>query len=102
MLGSLLLQVSLFVAPLYREAEPPESRSVRAMTIAWDRAEKEKEAASRESAAALAAELAGLLRAGSDFDELCARARAASIESGGGVLGTYFPGSLTPPVDQFL
>ncbi|HTF90666.1 MAG TPA: peptidylprolyl isomerase [Planctomycetota bacterium] len=102
MLAGLLLQVSMFVAPLYRDAQPPESRSVRAMTLAWDRSPKEKEAAARETASQLAKELAVRLRAGSDFDELCARARAAQIASGGAVLGTYFPGMLAPPIDQFL
>ncbi len=102
MFAELLLQVSMFVAPLYLGEEPPESRSVRALRIDWDHSAKDRQVLLREPAAAQAKELAAKLRAGSNFDELSARARAASLESGGAVLGTFFPGLLAPPIDQFL
>jgi len=101
MLAGLLLQVSLFVAPMYRGEAPPESRSARALLVGWDRAAKDGSAAKRE-ASALAAQLAVELRAGASFDTLSARARAVSSASGGGVLGTFFPGLLTPAIDEFL
>ena len=102
MLAELLLQVSLFVSPLFMEAQEPESRSARALLVAWDRSKPETSAAARDTAQELAKELALKLRAGSNFDELCVRARATSDAGGGAVLGTYFPGLLAPALDSFL
>src|SRR5262245_53574269 len=99
MLVGLLLQVSLFVAPLFRGEAPPESRSARALMIGWDRAAKPDAPTGRAAAAALAGELARELRAGTSFDAASARARSFSSDSGGGVLGTFFPGMLNPAVD---
>ncbi len=82
MLAGLLLQVSLFVAPLYRDEAPPESRSVRALMIAWDHSAKEKQVELREQARELARGFAVRLRSGSSFDELCTRARSVEREWG--------------------
>ncbi len=102
MLALLLLQVSLFVSPLFLGEQPPESRSARALLVAWDHSKPETSAAARDSAEKLAKELALELRAGANFDELCVRARATSDAGGGAVLGTYFPGLLAPALDSFL
>ncbi|HUR28601.1 MAG TPA: peptidylprolyl isomerase [Planctomycetota bacterium] len=102
MFAGLLLQVSMFVSPMFRGAEPPESRSARALVIGWNHAAKPEAATRREAAEAFAKQLAAELRAGRKFEELCARARGFSGESGGGVLGTFFPELLAPPIDHFL
>lgn len=102
MLLALLLQGSLFVSPLHLEPEPPESRAARALVVDWDRGLPADPAATRDAAKALAQELVARLRAGAEFDELSGRARAFSRGSGGGVLGSFFPGVLAPAVDTFL
>ena len=102
MLVLLALQVSLFVSPIHRDPQPPESRSARALLVAWDHSAADHGTAARESAQAIAVDLAAALRGGTQFDALVARARAVSRDSGGGVLGTFFPGLLAPPIDKFL
>lgn len=102
MLAVLLLQVSLFVSPMFRGEAPPESRSARALLVAFDHSNPETLAAARKSAEQLAEELAARLRAGANFEELGLRARSSSSDSGGAVLGSFFPGLLAPPIDQFL
>jgi parvulin-like peptidyl-prolyl isomerase len=91
-----LLQVSLLVSPMHTQASPPPSRALRALTVPAQ-PETDREAA-REFAAALSAQL----RAGAQFDAVCALAQQRWSGSGCGVLGTYYPGVLAPAVDQFL
>jgi parvulin-like peptidyl-prolyl isomerase len=106
MLAGLLLQVSLFVSPHYLADPPPESRSARALVVAFERVPGAEPGPGayrgREEAEQLANSLAQGLRAGAEFDTLAARARSGAPGSGGGVLGTYFPGLLDPKIDQFL
>lgn len=99
---ALLLQGSLFVSPLHLESDPPESRAARALVVDWDRSVPADPAATRDAAKALAQELVVRLRAGAEFEELTGRARAFSRGSGGGALGSFFPGVLAPAVDEFL
>jgi parvulin-like peptidyl-prolyl isomerase len=97
-----LLEVSLFVAPMFLAPEPPPSRSVRSILVA---AAPETETdrpggRTRDAAEKLARDLAGRLRQGEAFSSVasvCAIAPDASA-----VLGTFFPHVLAPAMDEFL
>jgi len=103
MWSALLLQVSLLVSPLHLGEQPPESRSLRALNVPLQAQESGADAASaREQARQFAAQMAAQLRAGADFDALCEQSRRRWPGSGGGVLGTFYPGLLAPAADAFL
>lgn len=103
MLVALLLEVSLFVAPMFLDETAPPTRSVRTILIAHDGVPGASATLQRthEEAAKLAGEVAAKLRAGASFEAL-AKTYSSAWGDGGGVLGTFFPHVLAPELDHFL
>lgn len=104
MLTVLCLEASLLVAPLHLADAPPPLRSARNVTIyhAGSTSAPYPVTRSRDEALAIAADLAARLRGGVDFASL-ARERSESPNAAtGAVLGTFVPGVLADPLEEFL
>ncbi len=100
----LLLQGSLLLSPLQISDQIPDSRALRGILIVHKevRGVSAAETRTREEARAQARELQQQLVAGADFEAL-ARSYSSDRSAGvGGVLGTFFPGFLSPEVDAYL
>ncbi|HVS09075.1 MAG TPA: peptidylprolyl isomerase [Planctomycetota bacterium] len=100
MLLALCLQGSILVAPVYLTDEPPDSRALRTIVVAHG--ERSRPVRTRAEAAERAASIAGKLREGADFEELARSSSNHPSAVRGGVLGTFCPGMLAPPLDKFL
>ena len=100
----LAVQVSLFGARLHREEEPPELRAAQHLLLLHQEVEPAglRTARTREQALALAAELRASVEAGASFEEVLAERSEARSAASMGVLGSFVPGVLEPPLDRFL
>ena len=98
------LPASALVVPLYLGEAPPPVRSVRLIHLAFAGAEgvPRDVTRTREETLELAQHVITLLRAGEGWDDLCREYSAAKNAGTGGVLGTFPPGLLAPPMDAFV
>ena len=99
-----LATASAFTLPLYLQDLPPEIRSARVIHLVHKDVPgvARNVTRSREEALELAQHITALLGAGEDFEKLCREYSAAKNAVGGGVLGSFPPGLLAPPMDDFL
>jgi len=97
-------RASALVVPLYLDESPPPVRSLRLIHLVYAGAQGAERSVTRTQAEAqeLAQHLVVLLRAGESFDDLAREYSAAKNASTGGVLGSFPPGLLSPPMDAFL
>lgn len=95
---------SLFSEPLFLGEEPPENRALRHIVITYPGAVGARRPAttSEDEARSLAADLVARLRAGADFLELSRRYSGSPTAATGGVQGSFAPGVLPDPLDEFL
>jgi parvulin-like peptidyl-prolyl isomerase len=102
--AALLLQTSGIVAPVYLGDEMPETRAVRAILVSYEGLPGVPQTItrSREDAAELADELAEAVRGGADFGPLAFEHSSHPSAKFGGVLGSFWPGMLRGPTDEFL
>ncbi len=99
-----ILQASLLLSPLHRSDEVPESRSVRGILIVHQgvRGVASTETHSADDSRRLAEDLRQQLAQGADFEQLARTYSSDASAPYGGVLGTFFPGILSPDIDAFL
>jgi len=105
LLAILLLQAtSLLARPLYLAEEPPELRTAEHILLLHaDLADVQPSIkGTRAKALAFAAELHAALIAGTDFGTVAKEHSMARDRSMTSVLGTYGPGMLGGPLDEFL
>jgi parvulin-like peptidyl-prolyl isomerase len=99
-----LLDGSLFVAPMYLDEAPPEGRAARAILVAHRDVAGAPSSVrlSKDAARELALAISRDLRAGADFEAQLRPREAGDTSVSGGVLGTHWPGMLSPDADRFL
>ena len=104
MLTALLIEASLLVAPLHLADGPPPVRSARNLTIyhAASAGAPYPVTRSRDDALAIAGDLVARVRAGVDFASLARERSEAANAATGAVLGTFVPGVLADPLEEFL
>lgn len=95
---------SALIVPLYLDEAPPPVRSLRLIHLAYAGSEGAPHdvTRTREETLELAQHLITLLRAGGSFEDLCREYSAAKNAGTGGIMGTFTPGLLAPPMDAFL
>jgi len=95
---------SLFSKPLFLDEEPPENRALRHIVLTYPGAVGARRAtlSSEEEARDLAADLVARLRAGADFLEFSRRYSGSPTAGQGGIQGSFAPGVLPEPLDDFL
>ena len=95
---------SLLAHPLYLDPEPPPVHSAALIRLVFAGAPGVSLTVqrTREETAALAEDLARQLRAGASFAELARRWSSDRSAPNGGIWGSYTPGVLSGPLDEFL
>jgi len=99
-----LLQSSLLVSPMYVTDDPPEGRAVQGIVVIHRDTPGASRVVERSRAEArdLAAALHERLTRGADLTALARRHSDHASRRHGGVLGSVWPGMLSPELDSFL
>ena len=96
---------SLLAHPLYLGDEPPPVRACRLILLNFKGAANTSSVVARtkEQAIQLGRQVVARVRAGADMGELATKLSSSPSTSwSGGVYGTFAPGVLAPPLDEFL
>jgi len=95
---------SYLAHPLYLDPEPPPVRACRLILLNFEGAANASAVVSRtrEEALELGHRIVEKVRSGDDFAEWARRASSSRTAWSGGVFGTFAPGVLGPPLDEFL